>query len=474
MTEHDISSLTLTEVAQEIAARRLSSQEVTEASMDRLAGLGATLDCVAAVDREAAVAAARAADSELAKGKAVGALHGVPLAHKDMFYRAGRVSACGSRILADHTPTVTATALQRLDSAGALDVARLNMVEFASGPTGHNPIAGTPRNPWNPEHVTGGSSSGPVAAVAARLVYGSLGSDTGGSVRMPAACCGLVGMKPTYGLVSRFGAMPLSHTLDHVGPIARTVGDCALLLREIAGHDVNDATTSRRAVPDYVAELENGIQGLRIAVPSNYFYDTLDPEIAELMQQSLDVYQRLGARLVSVEIPSIEIANTMVNIILSVEAATIHAEWLRTRLDDYGPATAERLLHGLVYRATTYLQATTLAHKVLSDFSRAVFDCADLLHVPTLTLPVPTIEQTDPVRSDNYMNYVLSFGHCTRAFNYLRLPALNVPAGFTASGLPTGFQLVGRPFDEGLLFRAARAYEREVRWTDMSPTAGIK
>lgn len=469
MTERDLTSLTLTQAAQEIAARRLSSQELTEACLERLLGPGAQLDCVAGVDPEVAIAAARAADRELAKGRAIGPLHGVPLAHKDLFYRSGRVSACGSRILADHTPNVTATVLQRLDSAGALDIARLNLAEFALGPTGHNPITGTPRNPWNTAHVTGGSSSGPAAAVAARLVYGSLGSDTGGSIRMPAACCGLVGMKPTYGLVSRYGSMPLSFSLDHPGPITRTVTDCALLLREIAGHDAMDATTSRRAVPDYVTELENGIQGVRIAVPENYFYDALDPEIADLMQQSLSVYQRLGARLVSVEIPSIEIANAMVNIIISVEAATVHKKWLRTRIDDYGDSTLERLLPGLMYTATTYLQAKTLAQRVLSNFSRAVFDRADLLHAPTLTMPVPTIEQTDPSRSDNYMDYVISFGHCTRAFNYLRLPALNVPAGFTTSGLPTGFQLVGRPFDESLLFRAARAYEREVRWTDMSP-----
>ncbi len=469
MTESDISGLSLTAVATEIAARRLSSHEVTEACLDRIAQDGARLGCIAGVDPEAALAAARAADADLAAGKALGPLHGVPLAHKDLFYRTGRVSGCGSRILADYVPDVTATVLERLDSAGALDIARLNMAEFALGPTGHNTITGTPRNPWNSAHITGGSSSGPAAAVAARLVYGALGSDTGGSIRIPAACCGVVGMKPTYGLVSRHGAMPLSFSLDHPGPMARTVADCARLLGAIAGHDPMDATTSRRSVPDYEVDLEEGVRGLRMAVPNNYFYDPVDPEVAGIVEQSLNVYRSLGVRLVPVTIPSIEIANAMVNIIISVEGATVHGNWLRTRCDEYGAQTLDRLLPGLLYPATTYLEAVNLAQKALAEFSRAVFDRADLLHVPTLIFPVPTIERTDPESNPDFADYVIPFGHCIRPFNYLRLPALSVPAGFTASGLPTAFQLVGRPYDESLLFRAARAYEREVPWTGLSP-----
>jgi aspartyl-tRNA(Asn)/glutamyl-tRNA(Gln) amidotransferase subunit A len=263
--------------------------------------------------------------------------------------------------------------------------------------------------------------------------------------------------------------MPLSFSLDHPGPMARTVADCARLLGAIAGHDPMDATTSRRSVPDYESNLDKGVRGLRMAVPDNYFYDPVDPEVARIMEQSLNVYRSLGVRLVPVTIPSIEIANPMVNIIISVEGATIHGNWLRTRSDEYGAQTLDRLLPGLLYPATTYLEALNLAQKVLVDFSRAVFDRADLLHVPTLISPVPTIEQTDPESNPAFMDYVISFGHCIRPFNYLRLPALSIPAGFTASGLPTAFQLVGRPYDESLLFRAARVYEREVPWASMSP-----
>ena len=246
----DLAGLSLSEVAAAIATRRISSLEATQACLDALDQAGPALNCVAGVDHEAALAAAAAADEELAAGRVRGPLHGVPLAHKDMFYRAGRPAACGSRILADFVPDHTASVLARLDAAGALDVAQLNMVEFALGTTGHNEITGDVRNPWNPAHIPGGSSSGPGAAVAARAVFGALGSDTGGSIRLPAACCGLVGIKPSYGLVSRHGALPLSFTLDHVGPLTRTVGDCAMLLQAIAGHDPRDPTTAARPVPD--------------------------------------------------------------------------------------------------------------------------------------------------------------------------------------------------------------------------------
>ena len=396
-------------------------------------------------------------------------LHGVPLAHKDMFYRAGRVSGCGSRIRAAFTPDHTATVLARLDKAGALDIARLSMVEFALGLTGHNVITGTPRNPWNLEHITGGSSSGPAAAVAARLVYGALGSDTGGSIRIPAACCGLVGIKLSYGRVSRYGSLGLAFSLDHAGPLARTVADCALLLQIISGHDANDATTSRRSVPDYMAEIERGIRGMRIAVPENYFYDPVVPEIRALLDRSLDIYRSLGARIVSVAIPSIELANPLVNLIIAVEGAALHHRWLRERPDDYGEQTLGRLLPGLLYPATQYIEALNLREKVLQDLSAAVFTDADLLHLPVIPFPVPTIEESDIAANPGFSDYVLQFGHCTRPINFLGLPAITVPIGTTRNGLPCAMQLVGRSFDEALLFRAAHAYERETGWVDRAP-----
>ncbi len=470
MADTEITGLSLVDVAAQIAAGRLSSQEVTQACLERFERHAGRLHCVARIDPEAALAAASRADAERRAGRVRGPLHGVPLAHKDMFYRQGRISACGSRIRADFVPDHTATALARLDTAGALDIACLNMVEFALGPTGHNEITGTPRNPWNPDHITGGSSSGPAAAVAGRLVYGTLGSDTGGSIRIPAACCGLVGMKPTYGLVSRHGTLGLSFTLDHPGPLARTTADCALLLQVIAGHDPQDAATSTRAVPDYLAALEKDVRGLKVAVPKNYFYDPVTPEVRALMDESLRVLRGLGLEIIPVEIPSIELANPMVNLIIAVEGAALHSRWLRERPHDYGKQTLGRLLPGLLYPATRYIDALNLRQKVLADFSKAVFSQADLLHLPVIPTAVPTVAESDSATNPGFLEFILNFGHCTRPFNYLGLPALSVPAGFTGNRLPCGMQLVGRPFDEALLLRVAHAYERETPWTEMAPS----
>jgi Asp-tRNAAsn/Glu-tRNAGln amidotransferase A subunit and related amidases len=276
--------------------------------------------------------------------------------HKDMFYRTGKISACGSRICEDYVPDVTATALLKLDQAGALDIGRLKMVEFAYGLTGHNEITGDVRNPWNPEYIPGGSSSGPAAAVAGFLSYGSLGSDTGGSIRFPASCCGLVGMKPTYGRVSRFGAMPLSFSLDHIGPLTRTVADCALLTQIIAGKDTNDSTSYYQPKPDFLSGIESGIQGLKIGVPTTYgngpsgFLDPLHPEVQREMESSLAVFAALVAKVVEIPLPdNFEISNNMANIIAGAESSSAHLNWLNEQPEDYGSQTRERLLTGLCF-----------------------------------------------------------------------------------------------------------------------------
>ena len=470
MTDDALAGMTLAEAAAAIAAKRVSSLEATQACLARFARHGEALNCAAGIDPEAALQAARAADEELAAGRPRGPLHGVPLAHKDMFYRAGRVSACGLRILEDFVPDHTSTALARLDAAGALDIARLNMVEFAFGTTGHNDHTGAPCNPWSRAHITGGSSSGPAAAVAGRLVYGTLGSDTGGSIRLPAACCGLVGIKPTYGRVSRYGAMPLAFSLDTIGPLARSAADAALILGAIAGHDPNDPTTRRAPVPDYSAGLDKGVKGLRIAVPDNYFYDPLTPEVAALVRASLEVFTGLGAELVPVTLaPSIEYSNAMSMTISTVEAATFHARWLRDRPGDYGRQTLSRMLPGLLYPATRYVEALNLRQKVLADLGAAVFERADVLHAPIWPFPVPTIEEADVGANPGFLEYLTATGHCARPVSYTGLPAVSVPAGFTENGLPTAFQLIGRPFDEGLLLRMAAAYERETGCTAHAP-----
>ena len=472
LTDTDIANLSLSNVAAGIAARDFSSLEVTEICLDRLATTGATLNAVVGCDADEAVAAARRADEALAAGHGLGPLHGVPLAHKDAFYRAGRISACGSRILAEHVADTTATVLARLDAAGALDIARLNMTEFATGAPvfGHNPITGTPRNPWNPAHGVGGSSSGPAAAVAARLIHGALASDTGGSIRIPASCCGLVGIKPTYGRVSRYGAMPLAFSFDHPGTLTRTIADCALMLEVIAGHDSRDPTTSTQAVPRYRDTIEQGTKGVRIGIPENYFYDHVDDEIREILEATLAVLADSGADLVRARMPaSLTGANDEHRIIFQAEASSYHRNWIETRPDDYGPWTLQRIEPGLDISAIRYVEAQQFREALMVEFMAAAFETADVLYAPVVPIPVPTLEASDPDNLSDYLELSGRVSHCTRPINFLGLPALSVPAGFDENRLPVGFQLIGRPFDEALLFQVGRAYERETEWSTTAP-----
>jgi aspartyl-tRNA(Asn)/glutamyl-tRNA(Gln) amidotransferase subunit A len=461
--------LTLEDAASGIRQKRFSAAELTRHCLDRMDRYGETLNCIAGTDPETALADAETADRQLVTGQASGPLHGVPLAHKDMYYRAGRESACGSVIRKGWIPGTTSTALDRLDRAGALDIARLNMVEFALGPTGHNDHTGAVRNPWNRDHITGGSSSGSGSAVAAGLVYGALGSDTGGSIRTPSACCGLVGIKATYGLVSRAGAMPLSHSLDHVGPLTRSVRDCALMLQAIAGHDDKDPTTARRDVPDYLEEIEAGIDGLTIAVCEDFFSDGLDDEVAALNDQSLRVMEKLGARIRPFSFPEMNDLVALTTIISSSESAAYHASSLATNYDSYGRQTRSRMVAGLLYPGVSYQQALKLRAPMLRAFCDAAFGAADVLHAPALAVPVPTIAETDVSDNPGFLAALTNLSSKIRPFNFLGIPTMSVPCGFTANGLPAAFQLAGRPFDEATLFRTARAYERATGCTDNHP-----
>lgn len=468
MSAAEILRLSLAEAARAIAAGRLSSREATLASLGALEREGPRYLAVAGLDAERALAEADACDAERARGHRRGPVHGVPMAHKDMFYRRGRVCECGTRIRKGWVAPVTATALSRLDAAGAVDLGRLNMVEWALGLTGHNAITGTPKNPWGLEHITGGSSSGPVASVAARLSYASLGSDTGGSIRFPAGCTGLVGIKPTYGRVSRAGAMPLSPSLDHVGPLTRTVEDAALMLAAIAGHDPEDPTTSRRAVPDYLAGLGDGIRGLKIAVPRAHEV-AIAPEVQALLDASLDLLRRLGAVIVPVDLPSLAPINAWRRDITMAEAAAIHRPWLETRREEYAPTTLARMLPGLTTPAVDYIEALRRRGPTLEAFVAAVLRDADLLHLPVMPVPVPRIDESDLGAQPDWAGYIGRLGWFMSLGNFLGLPAIALPIGHTADGLPNAMQLVGRPFDEPTLFRAASAFERETGFSRRAP-----
>ena len=334
-------------------------------------------------------------------GRPLGPLHGVPLAHKDMFYRAGEVCSCGSKIRADFVPDHTATVLTRLDAAGAVELGRLNMAEFAMGPTGHNEHFGRCRNPWNPDHITGGSSSGSGAAVAAGLVFGALGSDTGGSVRLPAAACGVVGIKPTLGRVSRYGTMPLSHSLDCIGVLARSVGDCARLLSVIAGADAHDGMSSRRPAPDYERGLDEAanpgsLAGVTIGVPDRYYFDGIDPEVAELVAASRAVLEKRGAKIVDVPVGDHGAINDLVQRqCCGRKRPRCICRGCASGRRTMPSSRARACLVGLGVPATLYSEAVRARAKLLDDLLRDAFSRCDVLHVPVLKRPVPTAAETD-------------------------------------------------------------------------------
>ena len=465
----DIADWTLVETADAIALRKVSAREVTDALLARINMRQPLLNAYIRVDPDGARAEATAADARIAAKAAVGPLHGVPLAHKDMFYRPGVPVTCGSAIRREFRPNILATVLARLDAAGATTLGALNMSEFANGPTGVNVHYGPTRNPWNTEHMTGGSSSGSGTAVAGRIAYGSLGSDTGGSIRLPGGVCGVYGMKPTQGRVSRYGAMGLSFSLDNVGPLARTARDCARLLKVVAGPDAQDATASPMPVDDYEAVLGESINGMRVAVATNHYWDSMDDEIGAALETALGVLAKLGAGVARRSIPYHQELRGLGNIVISAEFCTLHDDWLKNRHDDYAPLVRARMKQGYGFTAVEYLKAVQVRPRITKAFVDDVFGAVDALFLPVLRFPVPKIADVD-VRDGPNMNEVLgSLNHCTWPINYLGLPGLSVPAGFSKSGLPIGFQLVGRPFAEATLLRIAAAYERETGWPDCKP-----
>ncbi|HJU19615.1 MAG TPA: amidase [Stellaceae bacterium] len=459
----ELTDLGLVELAEAIRARLVSSREATEAALARARTVQPATNAFIALDEAGALAAADAADRALARGGAIGPLHGVPLAHKDMFFRKGRVSGCGSAILRDVPADRTATVLARLDNAGALDIARLNMAEFAFGPTGHNVHYGDGRNPWDPARITGGSSSGSGAAVAARAVWGALGSDTGGSIRLPAALCGIVGLKPTHTRVSRYGAMGLSFSLDTIGPLARTVRDAARLLAAIAGPDPCDPTAASHPVGRYEeaarAGAAGGLSGVRIGVPGNYYGDDLDPEIRGCWQDGAKLLAGLGAEIVEVKIPLHEHLSFLANAIAATEGATLHGHWMRTRKEDYSPQVRARIEMGFAVPARHYLAALTLRPRLVREFCDRVFAACDALWAPALAQPAPERAATDFGDGPDMVAGLAELTRLLRPFNYLGLPVVALPAGFDRNAMPIGMQLAGPPFAEARLVRIAAAFE---------------
>src|SRR6202165_2788712 len=472
MNVHQMSTepalMSLTSIAQSIAARRFSSREATQSCPDRIAQWQPRLNAFMAIEAEAALAAADDADAALAKGKSRGALHGVPLAHKDMYYDAGKVVTCGSRIRRDFVATTTSTALQRLKDAGTIRLGSLQMSEFAYGPTGHNAHYGPVHKPFALDRITGGSSSGSGAAVAARLTFAALGSDTGGSIRMPAHFCGVTGLKTTLGRISRAGAMPLSQSLDTVGPLTRTSEDCALLLGLMAGADPLDPTAAGGPVPDYMAGARGSIKGPQIGVPVAFYVDDLDPEVARVLDETIATLKAEGATIVAVELPEQRQLTSACQLVLATEAAAFHKRWLIERPGDYGPQVLMRLQNGLSIPGVSYLEAMRWRGPALAAHLAAVAG-VDAVIAPVAPVAAPTIAESDVGNSPDAEAVIQRLTRFTRPINYIGLPSLSIPAGFTRSGLPAGMQLIGRSFDEAMLLRIGAAFQRATDFHDRVP-----
>lgn len=455
--------------AEAIATGELSAEAHVISLIERIETHNPTINAVIRFDPERALDFARAADTALAAGP-VGALHGIPLAHKDMFYRAGIVTSCGSRIRSDFRPLITATVLKRLDDAGSFEIGALNMSEFAQGPTGHNLHFGPVRNPWNIERVTGGSSSGSGAAVAAGFVPASLGSDTGGSVRIPAACCGVTGLKPTWSRVSRYGAMPLAPSFDCIGPLARSARDCARMLRVAAGQDPADPTASRRPVPDYEAPLDGDLRGMCIGIARTWFLDGVSEAAMTRFRAAVEILEGRGARCIEIDLPLMDHIAAYSGIASRVEVAAQHAEWMRERPHDFAEHVSARMYPGYAIPGVYYVTAMRQRGAILDAFVREVFGKVDALATPTLRQTPPTIAETDvDAGVEGAVPRFLSLSANTRPVSYLGLPAITVPSGLDHQAMPTGLQLIGRPFAEARLLRIADAYQRDTDWHRLRP-----
>jgi aspartyl-tRNA(Asn)/glutamyl-tRNA(Gln) amidotransferase subunit A len=460
-----LADLTLVEAAQAVRDGDASSRDLLDACWERMEDLNPIVNATIWLDREAAEEAAAKADAARDTPAWLGPLFGVPLAHKDMYYQAGKPCTCGSRLRRDFVPEYTATVIERLSTAGAYSFAGLNMAEFAQNPTGHNREFGDCHNPWNPPYISGGSSSGSGAAVAARFVYAALGSDTGGSIRLPASACGVTGLKPTQTRVSRYGAMPLSFTLDNVGPLARTARDCARIMALIAGRDPKDPTSSHLPVPDYEGALDGDLRGMRIGIPTTYFFDNADPAVTAAVEQAVEVLCARGAGVVRLALPVMDAVTGYGGIISRVEAAAIHAEWMRHRSQDYAQHLSGRMYPGYAIPSPYYVESLSRRGPVLRAFAEEVFGQVDVLATPTIRTALPTLAETDidhgPAGTEEKF---MAVSANTRPFNYLGLPAISIPCGFDGNGCPIGLQLAGRPFAEARLLRMADAYQQDTDW----------
>ena len=459
--------MTLLEAAAALRRRVVSSAELTTAALAAIERLNPATNAMQLTMADAAREQAKQADAELARGEGRGPLHGIPIAVKDLFYTKGVLTTGGSRLFEDFIPGHDAACVEWLRAGGAVMVGKTGMHELAFGITSSNPHFGAIRNPWDRDRIPGGSSGGSGAAVGAGMVFMAMGSDTGGSIRIPATYCGVVGLKPTYGRVSRFGTMPLAWSLDHMGPLTRTARDAGAVLNIIAGYDARDAASSRRPVENYVPDPEPSIKGLRIGLPENFYMERLDPDVEAAMRAVFRAAESARAEIVPLRVPDIAAMNTVARVILMAEAAAVHERNLECR-DRFGPDVLALLEQGRLLPATDYINAQRLRTGMQREF-QALWTHVDCLFTPTAPITAPRIGETTVSIAGETEDVRLATTRFVRAINLLGLPALSVPCGIDRRGLPIGLQIVGPPFAEALILRVAQAVGQAV-----SPAAGPK
>ncbi|MEO5936501.1 MAG: amidase [Terriglobales bacterium] len=469
----NLDALSLSDAAQLVREKKVSPVELTQECLRRIEVLNPKLNAFITITAETALAEARAAEAEINAGRWRGALHGIPIALKDLVDTAGVRTTAGSGLFKDRIPAKDAEIVRRLKAAGAVFLGKTNLHEFAYGGSSAISYYGPVRNPWNTAHSPGGSSGGSAAAVAAHLCYGAIGTDTGGSIRQPASYCGIVGIKPTYGRVSTAGVIPLSGSLDHVGPMTRTVRDAALMLQAIAGHDPLDPGSVDLPVPDYVATIADSTAKLRLGIPRDLFYEGLDPEVQAAMEAALAILKKLTRS--QRDCPPLATDGTYSSVmdpytpVLRAEAYEYHKDYVAKSPQLYQAPTLKRIRTGAEVSASTYMQSRRRLEQIRNGVAR-FFDNVDLMITPTAPIMPPTIaDLADP---DTARPIELRMLHLTRPFNALGLPSISVPCGFSKQGLPIGMQISGAPGTDAIVLRLAHAYEQASEWHLRRPNIG--
>ena len=466
----DIWWQSIPQVGELIRSKSISPVELVSTHLERLEKCNPSTNSFITVMEEQALQSARIAEQEIMEGNYRGVLHGIPIALKDLFWTKGTKTTAGSRILADFIPTDDSEVGRRLQDAGAVCVGKTHMSEFALAGGGKNAHFGPGRNPWNLDHIAGGSSTGSASAVVAGLCVGAMGSDTGGSIRSPAAYCGVVGLKPTLGRISRYGVVPVSSTLDHVGPIARTVEDAAALTYATAGHDTRDSATSTKSVPNYLENLAPDVDGLVIGIADDRFSDSTHPEVRSKVVEAVGTLERLGCAIRELPLDILHEASRIGPVISKSEGAAFHHDWINGRLDDYGSWCQEFLTEGMAIPAVEYLRALERGRAITAQVEEFMED-VDIIVGPTTPIPAPPIDE-DSVSVDDSEEAFQRLAGFTQPHNVTGQPAISVPCGFTNRGLPIGLQIAGRWWEEQTVLNVAYALQLETGWHEHHPDLG--